>query len=362
MLSVVDGVEQLQTFSARPCRSSSYRPPRPSPSRVHRLVDLPVATVVVAAALFGLILPGQRSAQREASVARQRAFSPSAREFLDVRLPTLKAFGQGARPPALAEGARPSDETMWVLGASVATRGITDIRLPPRRRAICSRSAPGAYRMMSLEALLIVLMAGTEIFRPLRDLRTVLHQGMNGQSAAQGLHALLGAVESAPAGGAAVSAETWRRPSIAFEGVRFAYPGVRGAALEDLTFAVGAAERVGIVGPSGAGKSSIVRLLMRLHDPQQAARASGTRTWRLRPRTCGGTSPSSRKYLPLHGTVEENLRLGRPDATRPRWKRRRGRQAHEFIQALPDGCKRHRGARRALRAASASASRSHAPC
>ena len=42
---------------------------------------------------------------------------------------------------------------------------------------------------MSLDALLIVLMAGTEIFRPLRDLRSVLHQGLNGQAAAAGINA-----------------------------------------------------------------------------------------------------------------------------------------------------------------------------
>ena len=51
---------------------------------------------------------------------------------------------------------------------------------------------------MSLEALLIVLMAGTEIFRPLRELRTVLHQGMVGQSAAAGIYALLDEPITAP--------------------------------------------------------------------------------------------------------------------------------------------------------------------
>ena len=51
---------------------------------------------------------------------------------------------------------------------------------------------------MSLEALLIVLMAGTEIFRPLRDLRTVLHQGMTGQAAAAGINALLDAPVTGP--------------------------------------------------------------------------------------------------------------------------------------------------------------------
>ena len=55
----------------------------------------------------------------------------------------------------------------------------------------------GAWRVaagdMSVEALLIVLMAGTEIFRPLRDLRSVLHQGMLGQSAAASIHMLMDA-------------------------------------------------------------------------------------------------------------------------------------------------------------------------
>ena len=44
-----------------------------------------------------------------------------------------------------------------------------------------------------MQALLIVLMAGTEVFRPLRDLRMVLHQGMLGQSAAAGINALFAA-------------------------------------------------------------------------------------------------------------------------------------------------------------------------
>ena len=35
-----------------------------------------------------------------------------------------------------------------------------------------------------------------------------------------------------------------------------------------LSFTIAAGERVGIVGPSGSGKSTIVRLLLRLHDPQ----------------------------------------------------------------------------------------------
>ena len=81
---------------------------------------------------------------------------------------------------------------MRVLSTGVMTRGITDCGIAIGAAAAL---ALGVWRVsngaMTIEALLIVLMAGTEVFRPLRDLRAVLHQGMVGQSAAAGIQALL---------------------------------------------------------------------------------------------------------------------------------------------------------------------------
>ena len=77
---------------------------------------------------------------------------------------------------------------------------------------------------MSLEALLIVLMAGTEIFRPLRDLRTVLHQGLTGQAAAAGINALLDEPVTAPGAPASPAHVSALAPSIAFEDVRLRLP------------------------------------------------------------------------------------------------------------------------------------------
>src|SRR5438552_17651685 len=89
---------------------------------------------------------------------------------------------------------------MRVLSTSVLTRGITDCGIAIGAAAAL---AHGVWRvshgLMTIEALLIVLMAGTEVFRPLRDLRSVLHQGMVGQSAAAGIHALLSAEPLVPA-------------------------------------------------------------------------------------------------------------------------------------------------------------------
>src|SRR6185312_11513796 len=131
--------------------------------------------------------------------------------------------------------------------------------------------ALGAWRVghgtMSLEALIIVLMAGTEIFRPLRDLRTVLHQGLTGHAAASGIVSLLETPEAGPAPPTKPIAAVLR-PRIEFQDVRFAYPGGRRPAHQGLSFVIEPGEHVGIVGPSGSGKSSIVRLLLRLYDPQ----------------------------------------------------------------------------------------------
>ena len=175
---------------------------------------------------------------------------------------------------------------------------------------------------MSLEALLIVLMAGTEIFRPLRDLRTVLHQGMTGQSAAAGINALLDdraprrcrrgriAARVRPALAPTASPSTTSASPIPAAGA----PRITG-----LSFTIAAGERVGIVGPSGSGKSSIVRLLLRLHDPQSGAvRIGGHDLRALDPEAVRRMIAvvAQDTYL-FHGTVEDNLRLGRPTRPRP---------------------------------------------
>ena len=72
-----------------------------------------------------------------------------------------------------------------------------------------------------------------------------------------------------------------------------------------------AGERVGIVGASGCGKSSIVRLLLRLYDPDSGeVRVGGYPLQELRSdalrRQIAVVSQDT--YL-FHGSVEENIRM-----------------------------------------------------
>ncbi|HTC11178.1 MAG TPA: ABC transporter ATP-binding protein [Acetobacteraceae bacterium] len=346
MLSLVDGVEQLQTFFGQYLPQVAIAICAPlAIFAVMAAWDVPVAAVMMAAALFSLVIPAtiQRTSG-QASRARQRAFKAFGEEFLDAMqgLPTLKAFGQsGAYGRMLAEKARAlSDSTQFVLATSVMGRGFTDLGVAMGAAAAL---ALGAWRVqhadMSLTALLIVLMAGTEVFRPLRELRTVLHQGMVGQAAAAGINALLDTPVTAPAA-PAHPVTTALSPSITFEQVGFAYPGGRRAAHQGLDFAITAGERVGIVGPSGSGKSTIVRLLLRLHDPEAGTIRIGGRDLRtLDPdavrRMIAVVAQDT--YL-FHGSVADNLRLSRPEATDAELiEAARAANAHEFITALPEG-------------------------
>ncbi len=345
MLSMVDGVEQLQTFFGQYLPQLAIAVAAPLAIFAFMAFwDVPVALVLVAAALFTLVLPAAvHRWDRLAATARQRAFKAFGAEFLDAvqGLPTLQAFGQSrAYGEKLAAKARALfQSTFWVLALGVLTRGITDLGMG---LGAAGALILGAHRVtageMSLEALLVVLMAGTEIFRPLRDLRSVLHQGMVGQSAATGIHALMEAQPAVAQAGATLQAGT--APDIAFDNVRFAYPGGRLPAHDGLSLSIRAGERVGLVGPSGAGKSSVLRLLLRQYDPQAG-------TIRIGGQDIAGIQPASiaahvaivaQDSTLFHGTVAENLRLGRPQATQAELESAaRAANAHDFIMSLPGG-------------------------
>ena len=348
LVSLVEGVEQLETwfgqFLPQLCVAAL------TPIVVFALLaflDLPVALLLLAFALFTLIAPAAFTGwDRANSRRRQRAYSSFAAEFLDTLqgLATLKAFGQsGERGRRLAARAEEVFRTtMWVLAVNSLGRGITDVGLAVGAAAVL---AYGAFRVdagaMSLAELLVVLMMGIEVFRPQRDLRALLHQGLVGMAAADGVLSLLAGrpiVEYAGAEHAGQGGEI--APTVEFEAVRFTYPGARRPAHRGLDFRIEAGERVGFVGASGAGKTSIVRLLLRLYDPDGGTVRIGGRD--LRELSAhdihGRIAVVNQDTVLFHGTVEDNLRFGRPDASREELAAAaRAANAHEFIERLPDG-------------------------
>ena len=346
IVAMIEGVEQLEIYFGQ------YLPQLVvsilTPFLIFAVVaffDVPIALVMLIAALFTLVAPQIfHHWDKKSSLERGRSYTAFAAEFLDSvqGLATLKAFGQSkARAKKLkAQAEDLFRSTMWVLATNSLARGITDTGITLGAAATL---AYGAFRVsdgdMSLTVLLMVLMLGVEVYRPLRDMRSLMHNGMLAQASAQTIFQLLDARPIVTEKSTATPADTLS-PTVSFEEVSFAYPGGRRAAHEGLSFTVNAGERVGFVGPSGVGKSSIVRLLLRFYDPDNGTVKIGGHDLKdlsfddIRAQIAVVNQDT---YL-FHGTVADNLRVGKPDATPAELEKAcQAANAHEFVALLPQG-------------------------
>ena len=129
------------------------------------------------------------------------------------------------------------------------------------------------------------------------------------------------------------------RGDLAFKGVRFSY-GDGPEVLHGLDLEIPAGRTTAIVGATGAGKSTIVKLLLRLYDPQAGVvclDGIDIRELQLDDLRSVYGLVSQDVFL-FHGTVRENIAYGRPDATDEEIVRAaRLAEAHSFITQLPKG-------------------------
>ncbi len=345
--AAVDGVEHLGVYYSKylPAFFVALMTP-PMIFLIVAYIDLTVATVLLVAALFTLFAPALfHNWDSKNALSRSLAFKDYSSSFLDALqgLATLKAFGRSSEYAEILgiKAHRLTHTTKWVLATSSLTRGITDAGI-----AIGAASALGfgAYKVidgsLSLEMLLIILMLGVEVFRPLRDLRSVLHDGMLSLAASKQIFGILDEKPLIEDVIANASTNLPLEPSIKFENVKFQYPGGRGLIHKNVSFNIDAGERIAIVGSSGSGKSSIVRLLSRFYDPSSGAIQIGGRDLTTLPfdvirKQMAIVSQDTHLF---HGNVTENLLLGNPSATVDELKRAAvAANAHEFIMDLPDG-------------------------
>jgi ATP-binding cassette, subfamily C, bacterial CydD len=272
---------------------------------------------------------------REAHERNQRLWGKLTRmsgRFLDVLrgLPTVRMFGAARREAELL--ARSSEEyrraTLSVLRVAfvsslmlelISTVSIAIVAVICGLRLLHGTMgfAPGYF----------ILLIAPEYFLTLRALGTYYHSRMEAASAAEHVRALLElpqspgfaavpspAPRSAASGPRAPVPPGARPPAIAFRGVSFSYPGR--PVLDGASFSVAAGEHAALTGESGAGKSTILALLLGFSIPGGGEiTADGVPLSALDP----GPWRARIAWLPqrptlFHGTIRENIRLGRQGA------------------------------------------------
>ncbi|MFJ7054491.1 thiol reductant ABC exporter subunit CydD [Streptomyces albidoflavus] len=259
--------------------------------------------------------------------------------FLDVvaGLPTLKIFG---RAKAQAESIRRITHdyrraTLRTLRiaflSSFALELLATLSVALVAVTIGMRLVHGD---MDLYTGLVILVLAPEAYLPLRQVGAQYHAAAEGLAAAEEVFAVLETpmphtgTQAPPAG------------ALAFEGVTVRYPGRDTPAVREATFTVEPGETVALVGPSGCGKTTLLQAALGFVAPAEG---------RV---TVGGTDLAEVDREQWHqriawvpqrpqlfaGTVAENVRLARPDASEAEVARALEQAgAREFVAGLPAG-------------------------
>ncbi|MDR7135841.1 ABC-type multidrug transport system fused ATPase/permease subunit [Lysobacter niastensis] len=189
---------------------------------------------------------------------------------------------------------------------------------------------------MRADELVSLLLYGLLLTQPVSQLASVYGRVQTARGTAERLRELF-AQQPEPDSGDDHLHEV--HGALAFESVRFAYPG-RPPVLDGLDLQIAVGETVAITGANGAGKSTLAHLLLRFADPQ-AGRITldgvDLRNLAL-PSLRANIGLVAQNVLLFNASVAENIGYGRPDASMEEIGRAaRAARAHEFIAGLPEG-------------------------
>jgi ABC-type multidrug transport system fused ATPase/permease subunit len=191
---------------------------------------------------------------------------------------------------------------------------------------------------LTFERALAVLLLTPEFFLPLRRLSAEYHVGRSAVAAAERVYAVLDTPVRIHVSAPNVARPLPARLDVRFDDVVVTYDGSR-TALAGCSLQIPQGRTVALVGPTGAGKTTVANVLLRFVDPDRGrVTVGGAPLTEIDPaswRTRVAWVPQQASLF--HGTVADNLRLARPDASDDDLvAAATAANAHGFVTALPD--------------------------
>lgn len=175
------------------------------------------------------------------------------------------------------------------------------------------------------------------LFQPISSLATVNELLQRARAAGSRVFEILDAEESLRDAPDAKPLES-PRGRVEFDHVTFAYGD--SPVLRDVSFVAEPGRMVALVGPSGAGKTTVLNLLPRFYDPLEGdIRIDGLSLRRVTQKSLRRAQAMVlQETFLFNGTILDNIRFGRPEATREEVEQAaRAANAQDFIAGLSDG-------------------------
>lgn len=198
----------------------------------------------------------------------------------------------------------------------------------------------GAYQALkgrlTTGELLVILAYIASIYRPLETISTTIGSLQNQFVALRIAFGLLDTEPEIRDAPNAISLDR-ARGEVKFEHVNFNY-NRRSGTLRDISFEAKANQAIAIAGPTGAGKTTLISLLPRFYDVTGGRiLLDGIDIRQIAVRSLRDQiSIVLQEPVLFSGTIADNIRYGRLDATMPEiMAAAESANAHEFITALP---------------------------
>jgi ATP-binding cassette subfamily C protein CydD len=342
----VDRVEALDGFFARWLPASMLAVAVPVLIAVVALAVDPVAGGILVAA--GLLVPlAMALSGIGAAAASRRQFLALTRlqaRFLD-RVSGIATIVLSGRAEDEARAlARAADElrarTMRVLRVAFLSSAALDCAAAAALVILALRYgvALAGGGLVRVDQALFLLLLVPEFFAPLRAFSAAYQDRMHAVAAAEALVSLPpAALPPAPLPVRTVSAHG---VTVSFEDVHLTWDPARGPALDGLSFRVPAGETLVLAGPSGAGKSTVMEILLGFVRPDAGrVTLNGADIATIVPDALSRmTAWIGQRPVLFAGTLRENIRFGRPDATDEEvLAAARAARVDSFADMLPQG-------------------------
>jgi ATP-binding cassette subfamily B protein len=192
---------------------------------------------------------------------------------------------------------------------------------------------------LTLGGLLAFLVFLSQLYGPVRGLGALSTSLFAAAAAAERIIELLDQHPTVTAPPNPIPLER-ARGQLCLERVSFAYPDTASDVLNQISFTALPGQTTAIVGASGAGKTTMLKLLLRFYDPTAGRITLDGHDLRdLDPEQLRtNIAIVLQETLLLDGTVADNIRAGRPEATHDQLiTAAKAADAHDFITALPEG-------------------------